>query len=427
MSCAGEPTPGNVGTDPEADSGSTDHTQPAAPLVDVAMAPGADALVELNADLLTEELADAERLLRYAVDTGAQVDPVVFRNILEAGAAARTGWTEHAGTKLLSAAATLAAMLKPVSAESLRICADYRKSWVRRMWGPVATVILAALIVLYSTAAFLFSSFSANIRDSIAVANPLAVKLIDELGPADLTNDKLCPISGAPTASYQESKSTDPSLPPKGINRKDVVQDLQTFAAAIRDMYGGARRTNRLYPFSSKQPDPYDFSSKQAEPYDGESTTNNANKVLELPPGLPNLALAAAERVCVYQRVRYYAQSTEENATIFTGAFATCILPVLYALLGACAYVLRRLESQLRSNTFTADMHSPRFVTAVIVGAVVGLFNLGQAVSVSPLAIAFLAGYAVDVFFTFLESLIQTLIRARDNARSDRLPPTAKT
>jgi hypothetical protein len=63
----------------------------------------------------------------------------------------------------------------------------------------------------------------------------------------------------------------------------------------------------------------------------------------------------------------------------------------------------------------------------VIVGAVVGLFNLGQAVSVSPLAIAFLAGYAVDVFFTFLESLIQTLIRARDNARSDRLPPTAKT
>jgi hypothetical protein len=35
--------------------------------------------------------------------------------------------------------------------------------------------------------------------------------------------------------------------------------------------------------------------------------------------------------------------------------------------------------------------------------------NFGQGVSVSPMAIAFLAGYAVDVFFTFLESTIQTL------------------
>jgi hypothetical protein len=57
-------------------------------------------------------------------------------------------------------------------------------------------------------------------------------------------------------------------------------------------------------------------------------------------------------------------------------------------------------------------------MTAAIAGAVVGLFNFGQGISVSPLAIAFLVGYAVDVFFTFLERLIQSLIKARDSAPS---------
>ncbi len=202
-----------------------------------------------------------------------------------------------------------------------------------------------------------------------------------------------------------------PILPelPDGIDKKDVIQDLQAFAAAIRDMYGGARRMNQLYRF---QPDPFTFGKS--------TTTKSITEILELPPGLPNLALAATERVCVYQRARYYAQSTEESAKIFTGAVATCILPVLYALLGAGAYVLRRLESQLRSRTFINEAHSPRFITAAIAGAVVGVFNFGQGVSVSPLAIAFLAGYAVDVFFAFLESMIQTLSKPRGSAGNSK-------
>jgi hypothetical protein len=142
---------------------------------------------------------------------------------------------------------------------------------------------------------------------------------------------------------------------------------------------------------------------------------------------LSDLALAASERVCVYQRVRYYAQSTEENATLFGGAVAAGVLPVLYALLGAGAYMLRRLESQLRTRTFVNESLSPRFITAAIAGAVVGLFNFGQGVSVSPLALGFLAGYAVDVFFTFLESMIQTLSKARKGTDNDQAASNSKS
>jgi hypothetical protein len=43
----------------------------------------------------------------------------------------------------------------------------------------------------------------------------------------------------------------------------------------------------------------------------------------------------------------------------------------------------------------------------------VGLFNysITQGASISPLAIAFLVGYAVDVFFAFLEGLLQAFTK----------------
>lgn len=371
----------------------------------------------LNAHLLRGRLAEAELLLSYAVESGFQVDPALSRSILEAGTASRNGWNEHAASDLLTAEATLAAMLKPVSAESLQNSARYRlKPLKRRLVLPTTMVVLAFVIVLYSTAAFMFSAISTNIRNNIAIANPLAVKLVDELGSAQVTNDKFCPNGATPTGSQLTANVVSSSA--DATQRKYVISDLQTFAAATRDMYGAARQMNRLYPFA-KQQDPI-------VPPDTKLTTMEYAELLELPPGLPDLALAATERICIYQRVRYYAQSTEDNATILTGAVAAGILPVLYALLGAGAYVLRRLESQLRSRTFINEAHSPRFITAAIAGAVVGLFNFGQGVSVSPLALGFLAGYAVDVFFTFLESLIQSLNKGRGGTGSDQANPTAK-
>jgi putative flippase GtrA len=66
-----------------------------------------------------------------------------------------------------------------------------------------------------------------------------------------------------------------------------------------------------------------------------------------------------------------------------------------------------------------SSANSARFLIAGIGGGVVGLFNnftVTQGASIPPLAIAFLVGYAVDVFFAFLEGLLQTFTRARGGA-----------
>jgi hypothetical protein len=69
-----------------------------------------------------------------------------------------------------------------------------------------------------------------------------------------------------------------------------------------------------------------------------------------------------------------------------------------------------------------------RFLIAAIGGAVCGLFNnfnLNEMVSIPPLAIAFLVGYAVDVFFSFLERLLQNFARRSDAAPDAKQGNTA--
>jgi hypothetical protein len=52
----------------------------------------------------------------------------------------------------------------------------------------------------------------------------------------------------------------------------------------------------------------------------------------------------------------------------------------------------------------------------------VGLFNnnftISQTPSISPLAIAFLVGYAVDVFFSFLEGLTAAFTKSKTSKPS---------
>jgi hypothetical protein len=89
----------------------------------------------------------------------------------------------------------------------------------------------------------------------------------------------------------------------------------------------------------------------------------------------------------------------------------------LYALLGASAYLLRLYEDQIKNRSYIGGGRNPaHLVVAGISGMVVGLFNnVTQGVAIGPFAEAFLVGYAVDVFFTFLEGLLQMFRKPQGN------------
>jgi hypothetical protein len=77
------------------------------------------------------------------------------------------------------------------------------------------------------------------------------------------------------------------------------------------------------------------------------------------------------------------------------------------------SYLRRRLRIVRIYRGYNTSGFSSR-TAQPIAGAVVGMFsnfNITQNASIPPLAIAFLVGYAADVFFSFLEGLLQTFTR----------------
>ena len=340
-----------------------------------------------------EALADAERLLKYAAETGVEIDDETRDHVLQARATHISEWSEETAANLLTALTKLAAQLRPVTAASLKACSDETRPTVRTYW--VVALCIAAVTVPFSLASFVSSAISSAIRTDIATANDLAVKLRTQLGP--------------PGATPQPTVPAEPDAV--------VIGELQQFASCIRAIDARARQLNVLLFHAERDP----FVSIRSDPA-------AVHKKFQLPTGLPNFAVAADERTVVFQDVRYFAQSLLDDVSFFYGAITACVLPALYALLGTCAYLLRTFEQQMSTRTFIPSAaNSGRFLIAAIGGGVVGLFNnftITQGASVPPLAIAFLVGYAVDVFFAFLEGLLQVFTR---NTPASPTPSGAQT
>jgi hypothetical protein len=376
--------------------------------------PGHDTLDKKAAPMLPnppgyfdEALNDAERLLKYAAEIGIDIDADTRDHILEARTASGIGWSEQSAANLLTALTKLAALLKPVTAESLKACSNDTRLTVRTYW--LVAVCLAIVIVPFSLASFVSSAISNAIRTDIATANDLTVKLRAQLGPPATQTKAATPPSDTPVK---------PASPlPAGLDEVDVITELQQFASTIRAIDGRARQLNALVFHAERDP----FESIRKDPA-------KIHETFQLPSGLTNFAVAANDQTLVYQDVRYFAQSILDDVSVFYGAITTCLLPVLYALLGTCAYLLRTFEQQMATRTFTPSVaNSARFLIAAIGGAVVGLFNnftITQGPSIPPLAIAFLVGYAVDVFFSFLEGLLQAFTKTKSSTSSPAPPPS---
>ena len=384
---------------------------------------------------------DAMRLLVYAAETGRPLDDATRNAILHAKAATNAGWDEATGAALLKALTELAADLHPVTAESLN---ESNGAYVKQTMGLLRwwAVILAIPIVLLSGLGFVTSSISSGIRADINTCNELVIKLRGELGSGAL------PKAGTPDTGF-----------PSSLDEGDVVSQLQLYASDIRAIDARSRQLSWLVLYWKN--DPFGRLREKAKlttqpgetKAQGTTSTQSpaknegyavgapgkneqktaaecpdidslpANEKLrakfQLPVGLPNMPCALDTLTNTYQDVRSFAQDVLDLVSVSYGAINTCLLPILYALLGTCAYLLRSFEEELRTLTFTPSSRAnwARFLVAGIGGAVVGLFgnfSITDGASVSPLAIAFLVGYAVDVFFSFLEGLLKSFTKPKN-------------
>ena len=91
------------------------------------------------------------------------------------------------------------------------------------------------------------------------------------------------------------------------------------------------------------------------------------------------------------------------------------VLPLLYGWLGAMAFVLRTLSQQSRDRTFRVENQTDwdlRVWLGIVAGLAIGWFFKPSAMEtsgislVSPFALAFVAGYSVDLLFTAMDRIV---------------------
>ncbi len=316
-------------------------------------------------------LDDAKVLLHYAVQAGIPLEQPTIEAIATAQPT-KIDWSSAAGSSLLGQISRLIDKTKPVTAASVRtgvraahaMVTTYRKS----------IISLASVIIPLSLLFFIHNGLADAISQDVKNNNELAVSITSTLNPS---------IS---------------SLDPKA-RLVQVVRDLPVFASTTRAIAGRARILHRMMPF-----------------FRITDETRPDTDFLELPRNLAEEDLQGATKIFElylgkYQITRDYATRIRDMNGFTVGAVSNIKLPALYALLGAYAFLLRQLADTLRANTFTnSEIYSERLIIAVIAGMVVGLFSnfsLPQTAGLSPLAVAFLVGYASDVFFAFLDTLLR--------------------
>jgi hypothetical protein len=327
-------------------------------------------------------LRKAELLLTYAADNGIEVGDAERRAIYTFRLTDKKDQTADIVDGLYLAYTKLSKAVTPRTAESINETSLERNRGVQK-YRKIA-LILSLFVIPFSVLSFVSSAISTKIGQEIDDGNSLILQLRDTLG-----------------RNFSENQDK--------LNNSDIIMKTQQLSTTMRALYEtGSEIRYTLFGLMPSIPD----------------------YPKALPAGLPNVGETITKMIREFQGLRQYGQTGRDLVAVIYGAISTCILPVLYALLGVCAKLLGQFEQQIRTRTYIqSEANSAHFVVAAIAGGVVGLFNnftLGQSASIPPLALAFLIGFSVDVFLSFLETLSQSFMK-RSESEPRPQPAVART
>ena len=337
------------------------------------------------AEQLDHTLGEAETLLTYAATEGIALPGHVIEPIVEARMASRQRpLTRAEALRFFTARTLLSSLLKPVTAATIEACEASDDVLKRDRKHAIRWTVVALFI---SGLAFIQSSFTTQINDDIDAANKLAVAL-----RAGITS---------PEQQLAQDPCLKTSIPGSQAPAIQDIGNIQQFASLSREIYWRARKYN-LFIFGLEY-DPFDDAKRRQ---------------LELNPTVVNYQAEVFCKIGLYEDSRYFGKNVVLDNSYLWGALSQYALPVLYALVGAYAARLRSFADTVRKRTYHPSFaDNARLISACILGAVVSLFNLSsQAVSLPPLGLAFLAGYAVEVFFALIDSIVKTFSRSEQPA-----------
>lgn len=365
-----------------------------------------DKLLDISAEL-EQCIRDGQRLLTYISRNGsAQLDPSLTESIIDAKRYLVIGqWTVAQEQQYLVNYDKLAKSVFPVTVESINAIipdkisknpdvtkAQKAVAWYRRY--TLVALVMMLLAQLYWL-----------------MGNELRTNLDKKFAAREQTNEQILKMS--------KDKEQQAEL-----QKKLTIQD-QEFDANYNLLKAwnlvwmvGSGFEAKLPPYFQAQ---YDHQKQRV--------TNNDNK-----PDVDKQELIGEldlKRKLHEVRVVYF-----ENllaADFVLNSFQGYILPLLYGLLGAFIYVLRSLMGEIKSLTYSYDSeirYRLRLTLGALGGMIIGWFlkpdEAGAVASLSPMALAFLMGYNVDLLFTLMDKLIDNMKRSIEKSDNNQATTSAK-
>jgi len=366
----------------------------------------------------TDALDETHMLLAYAASSGINIEPEVSEAISRARAAnERHNWSADIEAKFWPAKSKLSLSIKPVTVDTLAAGKfGAAASATRRYFR--STVILAAIIVPISIVMFINTAVSNDVGNLLKENDTAAIAVHEQL----VNYQSALEQATRTTRDRADQKENPVNLPgmSDALLSPNLVDKLAQFARVSRQLFAESRVLN--FFILNTAPEPWWVSFKEKDPITGKDIDfARANLELDVRAGdrsgtYPSITNEGFVKLAAYQDIRSFARQTQQMNLVIYGAVTAYVLPVAYSLLGACAFALRNMAAQTGTKTYQPSYSNrARLIIALIAGTVVGLFNnFTQGVSVSPLAIAFLVGYAVEVFFSFLDAFVHTFESVRN-------------
>lgn len=334
-------------------------------------------------------IKDGQRLITYIARHGSsELDPEITAIILESKyKVARNEWTAEAENLFMLNYDKLAKIVYPVTVESINAIipsqpnrkrkstkAERAVSWYRRY------TMLALLLLLISQIYWLFGyALLANLKQAVELKENTRIALIEA---DEMIQDKL-KLSAQLKVQNQELNA----------NYKLLLlwNNIWSFGAVLND--------------------------KMPKYFQDEYELKKKSLLLQ---GADNERLLARLELGYYQdKLEIIQFENILSAGFILQALQEYLLPLLYGLLGAFIFVLRSLLREIKSLTYTFDSeirYRLRLTLGALGGMIIGWFLKPEEAdaldSLSPMAMAFLMGYNVDVLFSLMDRLIENIKQA---------------
>jgi hypothetical protein len=343
---------------------------------------------------IRENIRNAQLLLSYASEAGINVEPEVIRSVVEFKNACEsdTPPVDPVGTetRFWQATEKLAKSVSPVTVASLRASYDIQED--SSIWGLLRARIFKSTQKI-SQAKLTVRSYRFGTLITLAILVTVHVYWI--VGASATTEvasymDQQLKAQDEKTKLERELKSIMNSLDSANINavkRAELEADREEKLGIITGI--DAKLDNYRIIIEANY-----------------RILDNWLKVWRWLPSFP-------QGDDEYKRLIL----ARTSANYALHAIQVYLLPILYGLLGAITYVLRILGSQIKNLCYTSESnigYRLRMVLGALAGLSIAWFvqPAGQAAeskafaTLSPFAIAFLAGYGVELLFAAMDRLI---------------------